>query len=117
MFPCEDDVTTTSPDTQIEGSGEPVDDKDLLDLLVDELEGSIPSWEARTVRNMFSSQAKQIGTMPTIEPWAWLDDRECSSTRARASLRVRSCLELREILRQKASQLRPVVHFAHYLFL
>jgi hypothetical protein len=86
---------------------EPIDtvtDEDLLDLLVEELEGSIPSWEAKAVRAMFSREANQNGTIPEAESWAWLDDREFSSGCNRVS-RVLDCAGLRQALRHEVSRI------------
>jgi len=78
----EDDAVVKETKEQMGGSAQIVTDEDLLDLLVEELEGSIPSWEARTVRAMFSRETKQNGSIPDVEPWAWLEQRGFSTAQA-----------------------------------
>lgn len=100
----EDDAVMKEIKEQMGGSAQIVTDEDLLDLLVEELEGSIPSWEARTVRAMFSREAKQNGSIPDAEPWAWLDDREFASGNNRAT-QVLDCPSLRQALRHEVSRI------------
>ncbi|KAH4071235.1 hypothetical protein HBI23_101520 [Parastagonospora nodorum] len=96
----EGDAVVNETNTQMRGPTGTATDEDLLDLLVEELEGSIPSWEAKAVRAMFSREANQKGTIPEAESWAWLDDREFSSGCNRAS-RVLDCPGLRQALRHE----------------
>jgi hypothetical protein len=79
-----------------------LNEQDLLDEFLGDYEDSIPSWEAKTVRSLFSEYNNQ-GTVP--KSWAWLDERECLSGDRRPWPRVLSLENLREALKNEASRI------------
>lgn len=83
-----------------------LEEQDLLDTLVGAYEGSIPSSEARVIRNSFSANVDHSlsGATQGAEPWAWLDDRERLSSRKRPLPRALNSVQLREALNKEASQ-------------
>jgi hypothetical protein len=92
---------------QVEVVEPPVDKEHLLDIFLSDSEASIPSFEARTVREFFSKNVSHQTHSDTAAAWAWLDDREYRSGCSRAYPRFMDAPGLRKALKHKASHVMP----------
>jgi hypothetical protein len=84
-------------------AGHSVAKQDLFDTFLGDNESAIPSWEAKVVRDFFLKHDDHNGTVQSIQPWVWMDDREHPSHRSRMIARGLTLPKLYEVLKRKVS--------------
>lgn len=94
----DEDGTSNSDAIEDDGVVAIEESNDILDTLLGDLDGSIPSWETNVVQAFFDTQRHDSTRTRQIEPWAWMDDREYPSGRSRSYPTGLNAQELRDKL-------------------